>query len=170
MDLDTKSLLDALESAGIKATADYGDGLTYSDEADAQCVEIWRREILLKVDNLPHFIDDAMCGVMEDRDAVKEISMNLAVSFQDIKNMQECKLDGPSYWAVFGNGMTSQLATVGRLVLLGVHKAITEYLEYNKEEWLVDIANYVRDMEDDSYGDYLYELARDRELDERADA
>jgi len=165
--MDTKQMLEALEKAGVTVAKDYGDGLTYSDEAEEQCVDIWRRAILMDLTMLPAYIDDAVAEFMEDRDAITEISNNLVASYMDIKSMQTAFTDHPSFMAVFSTSITGQLATVGRLVLLGVHKSITDYLERTKEENLVDIASYVRDMEFDDRADYEYERQKDRQMEKQ---
>jgi len=168
MTIDTKKLYDLLEDAGVAVVADYGEGLTYSSDAEDNAVDIWRRAILFDNNLLSDVFDDAICDVMEDRDTVDQIRSNMALTFHDLKRMQEVTSDNNSFHAVYGTSVTQQLASIGRLFLLGVHKSVTDYLERNKEEWLCDIAGYVRDMEFDDRGDWEYERMVDRKLEERA--
>ena len=58
MDLDTKKLLDLLYANGIAPVHDYGEGLTYSNDAEDNCVEIWRREMLMNHDVLREYLVD----------------------------------------------------------------------------------------------------------------
>lgn len=159
--MDTKILLDLLESADITATADYGDGLTYSDEAEEKCVEVWRRHILTTPSELKPFLLDAVIDALSVDDQLTEVAKNFAVAMADLKVIQDCGYSSPGVPLAYANSVNLSLASAMSRIVLGVHKSITATLEASKEDDLCDIANYVRDMERERHDDMLYEMARD---------
>jgi hypothetical protein len=157
--MDTKFLYDALieQKVEIKSCDPEGAG------------EYWFEAIM----ETPDYLADVYLDMLGEEMSSEEFGGDFAKVLKftgeassDMDSMlykSRSEIMMPSYATSYG----FNVSMVGRFVVEIVRKQLRKYIEVHQEEWFGDVAAYDYDMREGERGDWLYEQAKDRRLDER---